>query len=77
MKQNLGGKEEQRNHRKGFNRQICKKIAFESFVIKHYENIADAEGKEKIFEVYFEKFKEIISKKEYNYKLRTITYIMK
>lgn len=40
---------------------------FESFVIKHYENIADAEGKEKIFEVYFEKFKEIISKKEYNY----------
>lgn len=40
---------------------------FESFVIKHYENIADAEGKEKIFDVYFEKFKEIISKKEYNY----------
>lgn len=40
---------------------------FESFVIKHYESIADAEGKEKIFEVYFEKFKEIISKKEYNY----------
>ncbi len=40
---------------------------FESFVIKHYENIEDAEGKEKIFEVYFEKFKEIISKKEYNY----------
>ena len=40
---------------------------FESFVIKHYENIADAEGKERIFEVYFEKFKEIISKKEYNY----------
>ena len=40
---------------------------FESFVIKHYENIEDAEGKEKIFDVYFEKFKEIISKKEYNY----------
>lgn len=40
---------------------------FESFVIKHYESMADAEGKEKIFEVYFEKFKEIISKKEYNY----------
>jgi len=40
---------------------------FESFVIKHYENIEDAEGKEKIFDVYFEKFKEIILKKEYNY----------
>lgn len=40
---------------------------FESFVIKHYENIEDAEGKEKIFDVYFKKFKEIISKKEYNY----------